>query len=147
MSKTTFIASGDAFITRRIAENGYAGFAELAELIKTYDVRFSNLEMTFHDREGVPSAVSGGLGDALHNLHIVDIESADGVTTVIRLFKHFFGSYQWHIDSPSFSFVWNDWYKFLCHLLYHIFPGLQVESGLQGKNLMVKYAVGHYGFV
>lgn len=60
MSKTTFIASGDAFITRRIAENGYAGFAELAELIKTYDVRFSNLEMTFHDREGVPSAVSGG---------------------------------------------------------------------------------------
>ena len=33
MSKTTFIAAGDAFITRRLPEGGYEGFEELQELI------------------------------------------------------------------------------------------------------------------
>lgn len=27
--KTTFIATGDAFMTRRLAEGGYPGFAEI----------------------------------------------------------------------------------------------------------------------
>lgn len=60
MSKTTFIAAGDVFITRRIPKEGYEGFDKIAELIDSHDVKFANLEMTFHDREGVPAATSGG---------------------------------------------------------------------------------------
>ena len=54
------IATGDAFITRRIPQGGYPGLAELQRTIGAYDVKFSNLEMTFHDAEGTPAAVSGG---------------------------------------------------------------------------------------
>lgn len=60
MSKFTCIATGDAFITRRIPAEGYEGLEALADLIGRHDVRFSNLEMTFHDMEGTPAAVSGG---------------------------------------------------------------------------------------
>ena len=60
MTRTTFIATGDAFITRRIPAEGYDGFDGVRDTILKHDVRFSNLEMTFHDREGVPAAVSGG---------------------------------------------------------------------------------------
>ena len=58
--KTTFIASGDRFITRHIAEEGYEGFDEIVELISKHDVSFANLEMTFHRQEGYPAATSGG---------------------------------------------------------------------------------------
>ena len=58
--KTTFIATGDAFMTRRLPENGYPGFQEVKELIGQHDVRFNNLEFTAHDKEGYPSAFSGG---------------------------------------------------------------------------------------
>ena len=54
------VATGDMFITRRIAEDGYEGFEELSDCIKEHDVKFSNLEMTFHNQEGYPAAVSGG---------------------------------------------------------------------------------------
>ncbi len=57
---TTFIATGDSFITRRLPEAGYAGFDELASLIRAHDVRFANLEITFHRQEGWPAAASGG---------------------------------------------------------------------------------------
>lgn len=60
MSKTTFVATGDVFITRRIPKEGYEGFEELKALIDSHDVKFTNLEMTFHDREGIPAATSGG---------------------------------------------------------------------------------------
>ncbi len=60
MAKTTFIATGDLFMTRRIPEAGYAGFEELRDCILSHDVRFNNLEMTFHNCEGYPAAVSGG---------------------------------------------------------------------------------------
>lgn len=60
MAKTTFIATGDLFMTRRIPEAGYAGFQELRDCILSHDVRFNNLEMTFHNCEGYPAAVSGG---------------------------------------------------------------------------------------
>ncbi|MDL2248470.1 CapA family protein [Tyzzerella sp. OttesenSCG-928-J15] len=58
--KTSFIFTGDSFITRRIPEGGYSGFGEISSLIKKYDVRFNNLEMTIHDKEGYPEALSGG---------------------------------------------------------------------------------------
>ena len=60
MSKTTFIAAGDAFITRRLPEDGFEGFAELRNCILSHDVRFLNLESTFHDQEGYPAVQSGG---------------------------------------------------------------------------------------
>jgi len=60
MSKTTFIAAGDCFITRRLPEGGYEGFDKLQTLIKSHDVRFLNLESTFHNCEGHPAAESGG---------------------------------------------------------------------------------------
>ena len=60
MAKTTFIATGDVFITRRLPENGYEGFDRLRACIRSHDVAFTNLEMTFHDREGTPNAVSCG---------------------------------------------------------------------------------------
>lgn len=60
MGKMTFIATGDAFVTRRIPKEGYEGFEELQDVIGKHDVAFSNLEMTFHNQEGTPAAVSGG---------------------------------------------------------------------------------------
>ena len=60
MSKTTFITAGDAFMTRRLPEGGYEGFQELQECILQHDVRFLNLESTFHNAEGYPAVESGG---------------------------------------------------------------------------------------
>ena len=60
MKKTTFITAGDAFVTRRLPEGGYEGFEQLQECIKKHDVRFLNLESTFHDYEGYPAVQSGG---------------------------------------------------------------------------------------
>jgi len=60
LNKITFIATGDAFITRHIPHEGYDGYEDICECIKQHDVKFSNLEMTFHNQEGVPAAVSGG---------------------------------------------------------------------------------------
>ena len=60
MSKTTFIATGDVFITRRLPKEGYEGFDALRDVIAQHDVAFTNLEMTFHNSEGYPNAVSGG---------------------------------------------------------------------------------------
>ena len=58
--KTTFIATGDSFITRRLSSQGYTGFDEVREIIEACDVRFNNLEMTVHNQEGFPAAASGG---------------------------------------------------------------------------------------
>ena len=60
MNDMTFIATGDSFITRRIPEGGYEGQHLLREIIGRHDVRFTNLEMTFHHMEGTPAAESGG---------------------------------------------------------------------------------------
>lgn len=59
-TKTTFIATGDSFMTRHLPEGGYEGFREIRELIESHDVRFNNLEFTAHNMEGWPSAFSGG---------------------------------------------------------------------------------------
>lgn len=58
--RTSFIAAGDSFITRHIASAGYEGFEDLRALIGQHEVRFVNLEMTFHRQEGYPAAASGG---------------------------------------------------------------------------------------
>lgn len=56
--KTTIIATGDAFITKNLTD--YDGFSEISDVIKSYDVRFNNLEITVHDKQGYPAAFSGG---------------------------------------------------------------------------------------
>lgn len=57
--KTTFAATGDSFTTRRIPMD-YPGGKELRDFIKAHDVKFNNLEMTYHREEGYPAAFSGG---------------------------------------------------------------------------------------
>jgi len=59
-NKTTFIATGDAFMTRRLPKDGYPGFAEIQEIINRHDVKFNNLEITIHNQEGYPATTSGG---------------------------------------------------------------------------------------
>lgn len=60
MDKVTFAAVGDVFMTRRLPEKRYKGFDELKALIESHDVKFANLEITVHRREGYPGAFSGG---------------------------------------------------------------------------------------
>ncbi len=60
MKKTTFITAGDAFVTKRLPEGGYEGFDRLQACIRKHDVRFLNLESTFHNYEGYPAVQSGG---------------------------------------------------------------------------------------
>jgi poly-gamma-glutamate capsule biosynthesis protein CapA/YwtB (metallophosphatase superfamily) len=52
-------AAGDALITQRIASRD-AAFVRLAEIIRSADARFVNLEGTLHHFEGHPQATSGG---------------------------------------------------------------------------------------
>ena len=56
--KTTIIATGDSFITKPLTD--YDGFFEISDVIKAHDVRFNNLEITIHEKEGYPAAFSGG---------------------------------------------------------------------------------------
>ena len=39
---------------------------------------------------------NSGLGDALNDLHVVDVKGADGVTAIVGLFKHFSTRYKCH---------------------------------------------------
>ncbi|MCG3088237.1 CapA family protein [Sporosarcina cyprini] len=59
MREIVFTATGDSFITRRLPEEDER-FGKLSSLLKEADVRFTNLEVTIHDGEGIPGAVSGG---------------------------------------------------------------------------------------
>ena len=54
-----FAATGDSFITRNLPVNDQDSL-ELSSIIKKAHVRFTNLEVTLHESEGIPSAVSGG---------------------------------------------------------------------------------------
>ncbi len=58
--KVSVIATGDSFITRPVPKDGYPGFQELCQVIEGYDVKFNNLEITVHNQQGYPAAVSGG---------------------------------------------------------------------------------------
>ena len=44
-------------------------------------------------------ALSGSLGDALNDLHIVDVKGADGIAAVIGLFEHFGGCNNRHVHT------------------------------------------------
>ena len=60
--KVSFIASGDSFITRHVADCGYPGFSEICDLIKSHDVSFANLEMTFIVRRAIQQQQAAELG-------------------------------------------------------------------------------------
>ena len=72
-NKLDLIATGDLFLTRRLPKGGYEGFAELRDVIMQHDVRFNNLEMTFHDKEGYPAAVSGGTWAMMESKALDDV--------------------------------------------------------------------------
>ena len=44
--------------------------------------------------------LGGSLGDGLNDLHIVDVESADGISAFVSLHQHFFGVYKSHFKYP-----------------------------------------------
>ncbi len=73
MVKTTFIATGDSFITRHIAEDGYEDFCKVANIIKEHDVKFTNLETTIVRQQGYPAAVSGGTWAAAEPEYLEDL--------------------------------------------------------------------------
>lgn len=75
-----------------------------------------------------------GLGDALYDLHVVDVERADGVAAIISLGEHFLGSYQCHV---KVSFMINFASMHLLYgtfLLYHIFTDLQAQTVYNGYS-------------
>ena len=43
MSKSSFVAAGDLFITRKLPEKGYEGMQELVDFVEKQDIRFVNL--------------------------------------------------------------------------------------------------------
>jgi len=56
----TIAATGDSLITKRLPEPRDPAFRALADLLRSADVRFTNLEGTLHDYRGFPQADSGG---------------------------------------------------------------------------------------
>ncbi|WMJ80708.1 CapA family protein [Clostridium sp. MB40-C1] len=54
-----FTAVGDCFITRKLP-NKNESFLKIASIIQKGEACFMNLEVTIHDHEGFPAAVSGG---------------------------------------------------------------------------------------
>ena len=60
------------------------------------------------------------LGDALDNLHVVDVESANSVTAIVSFLKHLGSSNKGH---------GNNLLIIKSLLFYHIFPKLQPTSG------------------
>ncbi len=68
----TLVASGDTMITRRMSVFRESGFIRLAELFRSADVGFTNLEMLMHDYEHSPGIAGGTFTasdpDNLHEL-------------------------------------------------------------------------------
>jgi len=56
----TLAATGDSLVTKRIPESRDPAARALVDLIRSADVRFTNLEGTLHDYRGFPQASSGG---------------------------------------------------------------------------------------
>ncbi|OUN00755.1 MAG: hypothetical protein BAA04_00370 [Firmicutes bacterium ZCTH02-B6] len=53
-------ATGDSLITQRLSCFTEPEFLRLREILQSADVRFTNMEMLFHNFEGYPQAQSGG---------------------------------------------------------------------------------------
>ena len=75
-----------------------------------------------------------GLGDALNDLHIIDVECADRVSAVISFPEHFFRCYQRHFSILPFSFFMQ--YAFLVKIAYLQINNLIISSN---KVIIKKY--------
>ena len=64
MGKTTFIAAGDAFITRRLPEGGYEGFPSLTERRSASGMAWERFVWNQYNRPD--SAVNSDLAVSLH---------------------------------------------------------------------------------
>lgn len=71
----SFVATGDSFITRRNPSTLNQSFQALKSMILKSEFRFTNFEVTAHDFEGFPSAVSGGTWAVAHPSVLKDIKS------------------------------------------------------------------------
>jgi poly-gamma-glutamate capsule biosynthesis protein CapA/YwtB (metallophosphatase superfamily) len=58
--RLTLTATGDALISQKLSVFTEPAFLEMVGVIKSADVRFTNLEMLLHKFEGYPAAQSGG---------------------------------------------------------------------------------------
>lgn len=58
--RLTLTATGDALISQKLSVFTEPAFLEMVDVIKSADVRFTNLEMLLHKFEGYPAAQSGG---------------------------------------------------------------------------------------
>lgn len=58
MSRFSVVAAGDSFITQRLPRDSH--YQALQSYIRTFDIRFTNLEVLLHDFEVYPAPVSGG---------------------------------------------------------------------------------------
>ena len=60
VTKTSCVAAGDIFISRRLPAKRYEGFEDLRQLILQHEVRFANLEILFLEGdEGYPAYIPG----------------------------------------------------------------------------------------
>ena len=59
VTKTSCVAAGDVFISRRLPETRYEGFEEFRQLVLSHEVRFANLEILFLDGEGFAGSSTG----------------------------------------------------------------------------------------
>ena len=59
-SKTSCVAAGDIFISRRLPECPYEGFEEFRDFVLQHEVRFANMEILFlESNEGYPGSSTG----------------------------------------------------------------------------------------
>lgn len=71
----TFVATGDSFITRRLPSTDSEDFRNVTKIINQGEFRFTNFEVTAHNFEGFPSAVSGGTWAIAEPGVLADIKS------------------------------------------------------------------------
>ncbi len=60
MGKMSFVATGDSFITSRLAEKKDDDIKKIKEIIEKAEIKFTNLEVTVHEHIGAPASYSGG---------------------------------------------------------------------------------------
>lgn len=60
MQPISICLCGDILLSQRIPPVPYTGFDELCKLMRSHECRCGNLESTYHDKEGYPSAFPGG---------------------------------------------------------------------------------------
>ena len=124
-----------------------AGFAQLEGIAVVQVQRDGDLGVLFDrglnqlDQIGVVGVSAGTLGnlqnnralqltgsfrDALDDLHVIDIESANGIAAVVGLFKHFFCGDKWHNSYSPIHFLKNLYKKHIYKFSFLLYPQSKV---------------------